>query len=106
MLDKLNFERSTTISFFETVIRILGGLAAAADLSGDAALAAKAVDLADRLLPAFSSSPTGAGQGGREGWARARCCCWRAWRRNGHMACCVAVVVAAHPACSSLGLQP
>ncbi|KAI7835449.1 hypothetical protein COHA_010654 [Chlorella ohadii] len=59
VLDKLNFERSTTISFFETVIRILGGLAAAADLSGDAALAAKAVDLADRLLPAFSSSPTG-----------------------------------------------
>lgn len=58
MIEKLDFERGATISFFETVIRILGGLAAAADLSGDAALAAKAVDLGERLLPAFST-PTG-----------------------------------------------
>ena len=38
---------------------ILGGLLAAHDLSGDPALAVKAQDLADRLLPAFDSAPTG-----------------------------------------------
>lgn len=43
---------------------ILGGLAAAHDLSGDEALGLKAKDLADRLLPAFDSAPTGR---------------WRAW---------------------------
>lgn len=48
---------------------ILGGLAAAHDLSGDDALAAKAKDLADRLLPAFDSAPTGGwvGVGGVQG---------------------------------------
>lgn len=61
MVGKLDFEHSTTVSFFETVIRILGGLAAAHDLSGDAQLGEKAKDLADRLLPAFDSAPTGAG---------------------------------------------
>lgn len=71
MIEKLDFERSTTISFFETVIRILGGLAAAADLSGDAALATKAVDLGERLLPAFST-PTGAQQP-EKGWGRDGC---------------------------------
>jgi hypothetical protein len=60
VVEKLSFERNTTVSFFETVIRILGGLAAAHDLSGDAALGDKARDLADRLLPAFDSAPTGA----------------------------------------------
>ena len=55
----MNFEQTTTVSFFETVIRILGGLAAAHDLSGDAALGDKARDLADRLLPAFDAAPTG-----------------------------------------------
>lgn len=60
VVEKLDFERGGTVSFFETVIRILGGLAAAADLSGDARLGAKAADLAGRLLPAFSSTPTGA----------------------------------------------
>lgn len=60
MEGKLDFEKvSGSVSFFETVIRILGGLASAADLSGDTMLAAKAQDLADRLLPAFESNPTG-----------------------------------------------
>ncbi|EFN55104.1 hypothetical protein CHLNCDRAFT_24374 [Chlorella variabilis] len=59
VVGKLDFEHSTTVSFFETVIRILGGLAAAHDLSGDAQLGEKAKDLADRLLPAFDSAPTG-----------------------------------------------
>lgn len=58
-MEKLKFDRGGTISFFETVIRILGGLAAAHDLSGDPRLGAKAQDLADRLLPAFKSAPTG-----------------------------------------------
>jgi mannosyl-oligosaccharide alpha-1,2-mannosidase len=39
--------------------RILGGLAAAHDLSGDPLLGDKAKDLADRLLPAFDAAPTG-----------------------------------------------
>ena len=93
-MENLNFERGGTVSFFETVIRILGGLASAADLSGDARLATKAADLADRLLPAFQSAPTGArrqraavlscgrctrlwaGAAGRRAWrhrTRARC---------------------------------
>ncbi|PSC71105.1 mannosyl-oligosaccharide 1,2-alpha-mannosidase MNS1-like [Micractinium conductrix] len=59
VVQKLDFEQHSTISFFETVIRILGGLLAAHDLSGDPALAVKAQDLADRLLPAFDSAPTG-----------------------------------------------
>ncbi|KAL4437567.1 hypothetical protein ABPG77_003548 [Micractinium sp. CCAP 211/92] len=60
VMQKLDFDKvSGSVSFFETVIRILGGLAAAHDLSGDDALAAKAKDLADRLLPAFDSAPTG-----------------------------------------------
>lgn len=41
------------------VIRLLGGLAAAHDLSGDEELRLKAIDLADRLLPAFEAAPTG-----------------------------------------------
>ena len=60
VLGKLDFEQASTVSFFETVIRILGGLAAAHDLSGDPRLGAKAADLAERLAPAFTSSPTGA----------------------------------------------
>ena len=73
MVQNLDFQRNATISFFETVIRVLGGLAAAADLSGDAQLVAKAVDLADRLLPAFSSAPTGAPSAGQRPCMAAPC---------------------------------
>lgn len=38
----------------QVVIRLLGGLLSAHDLSGDPAMLDKAEDLADRLLPAFA----------------------------------------------------
>jgi len=47
-----------TVSVFETAIRVVGGLAAAADASGDARLGSLAVDAARRLLPAFDT-PSG-----------------------------------------------
>ena len=55
----LTFSESTNISFFEIVIRVLGGLISAHQLTGDALLLEKARDLADRLMPAFSTSSTG-----------------------------------------------
>ncbi|CAG8496247.1 8799_t:CDS:10 [Paraglomus occultum] len=48
----------TAISLFETVIRYLGGLLSAYELSGERLLLQKAIDLADALTPAFST-PTG-----------------------------------------------
>ncbi|KAJ3213850.1 Mannosyl-oligosaccharide 1,2-alpha-mannosidase IA [Clydaea vesicula] len=47
------FERELTVSFFETVIRIVGGLIGAYELSNEKILIDTAVNLADRLLPAF-----------------------------------------------------
>ncbi|KAA1129581.1 hypothetical protein PGTUg99_030524 [Puccinia graminis f. sp. tritici] len=44
------------ISFFETVIRYLGGLLSAYDLSGDKLMLQRAEDLAEWLLPAFGTS--------------------------------------------------
>jgi mannosyl-oligosaccharide alpha-1,2-mannosidase len=46
------------VSVFETSIRLVGGLLSAHLACGEAALLAKARDLADRLLPAFAT-PTG-----------------------------------------------
>ena len=43
---------------FETTIRVLGGLLAAHDLSGDEMYVEKCVELAKRLEPAFAT-PTG-----------------------------------------------
>lgn len=51
---------SGTVSFFEATIRVVGGLASASQLSGDAALGGLGADLAGRLLPAFTWAPTGA----------------------------------------------
>jgi len=44
------------ISFFETVIRYLGGLISAYDLSGDDLMLQRAEDLAEWILPAFGTS--------------------------------------------------
>ena len=46
------------MSTFETTIRMLGGLLAAFDLSGEQVFLTKATDLGNRLLPAFKT-PTG-----------------------------------------------
>lgn len=54
----LDFDVDGELSVFETSIRLVGGLLSAHHACGDAALLAKAKDLADRLLPAFDT-PTG-----------------------------------------------
>ncbi|KAI8967118.1 glycoside hydrolase [Mycotypha africana] len=52
----LDFEKHQDVNVFETTIRVLGGLLAAYHLSGnDPVYLEKAVDLGDRLLPAFHS---------------------------------------------------
>ncbi|KAF8808192.1 glycoside hydrolase family 47 protein [Phlegmacium glaucopus] len=57
--DKLSFERNDTFSVFETTIRVLGGLLSAYHLSGgDSLYLEKAIELADRMLPAFNT-PSG-----------------------------------------------
>lgn len=50
-----NFDRSTYVSVFETNIRVVGGLLAAYDLTDTKVFLDKARDMADRLLPAFST---------------------------------------------------
>ena len=50
-----NFDRSTFVSVFETNIRVVGGLLAAYDLTDTKVFLDKARDMADRLLPAFST---------------------------------------------------
>lgn len=50
--DAQDYDAST----FETTIRYLGGLIAAHDLSKDDLYLQKAVELADRLMPAFRTS--------------------------------------------------
>ena len=54
----LDFEIELECSLFEVIIRVLGGLVSAHQLSGDKLLLARADDLADRLLPAFDT-PSG-----------------------------------------------
>jgi hypothetical protein len=56
----LNFNRNASVHVFETIIRLVGGLLSGYHATGDAVLLTKARDLADRLLPAFTKSPTGA----------------------------------------------
>ncbi|MDQ1657643.1 MAG: hypothetical protein QOD41_2726 [Cryptosporangiaceae bacterium] len=56
----LNFNRNASVGVFETIIRMVGGLLSGYHATGDAGLLAKAKDLGDRLLPAFTKSPTGA----------------------------------------------
>jgi len=48
-----------TMSFFESTIRLLGGLLAAHDLSGHQIFLDKALDLGSRILPAFDGWHTG-----------------------------------------------
>ena len=54
--DELTFDKDVSVSFFETVIRDLGGLLAAYALTGDRAFVAKADDLGERLVPAFRTT--------------------------------------------------
>ncbi|GIY38434.1 endoplasmic reticulum mannosyl-oligosaccharide 1,2-alpha-mannosidase [Caerostris extrusa] len=54
--EKLNFNVNKDVNFFETTIRVLGGLLSAFHLSKDSVFLEKAVDLANRLMPGFRSS--------------------------------------------------
>ena len=51
-------------SFFEAVIRVLGGLLSAHDLSGDRVFLTLAARLGDKLVPNFDATATGE----REAW--------------------------------------
>ena len=52
-------ESAQTISFFETTIRVLGGLLAAHDLTGRALFLEKAEDLGARIAPVFQGTASG-----------------------------------------------
>lgn len=56
----LNFEGHYRISLFETTIRIVGGLLSAYDLSADQLFLDKAKIIADKLMPAFDVTSSGA----------------------------------------------
>jgi len=58
ILEKLSFDKAIEVQVFEVNIRLLGGLLSAYQLDGDARFLVLAIDLANRLLPAFDS-PTG-----------------------------------------------
>jgi mannosyl-oligosaccharide alpha-1,2-mannosidase len=55
----LNFNVNASFQVFETNIRMLGGLLSAYHCVGERRLLDLAIDLANRLLPAFTRSPTG-----------------------------------------------
>ena len=57
--DNLSFDVDGDFQVFEAVIRLVGGLIAGHLATGEPSLLALARDLADRLLPAFTKSPTG-----------------------------------------------
>jgi hypothetical protein len=58
LVDHLSFDKDISVSNFEITIRLLGGLLALHQMTGDARLLGKAEDLGRRLMPAFNS-PTG-----------------------------------------------
>jgi Glycosyl hydrolase family 47 len=55
----LNFDIDGDFHVFEAIIRVLGGLITGFQATGNQKLLALAVDFTDRLLPAFTKSPTG-----------------------------------------------
>lgn len=57
--DRLDFDVDADFHVFETTIRLVGGLLAGYLATGDRGLLERCTDLTDRLLPAFSKSPTG-----------------------------------------------
>jgi hypothetical protein len=58
--DNLDVAQDAPVQVFETIIRLVGGLLSGHLATKDATLLALARELADRLLPAFTKSPTGA----------------------------------------------
>jgi mannosyl-oligosaccharide alpha-1,2-mannosidase len=60
IVDNLTFDVDGDVQMFETNIRMVGGLLAGYYATGEKRLLELAQDLADRLLPCFTKSPTGA----------------------------------------------
>ncbi|HZO93479.1 MAG TPA: glycoside hydrolase family 47 protein [Candidatus Baltobacteraceae bacterium] len=60
VLDNLRFDVDGDVQMFEAVIRLVGGLLAGYAATGEKALLERARECADRLLPCFTKSPTGA----------------------------------------------
>ncbi|HVS33094.1 MAG TPA: glycoside hydrolase family 47 protein, partial [Thermoanaerobaculia bacterium] len=58
IIERLSFDKDIEVKNFEIVIRILGGLLSAYEMTGDRELLRLADDLGTRLLPVFDS-PTG-----------------------------------------------
>ena len=58
VVDSLDFNVDIDAKIFEVNIRILGGLLSMYELSGNEKVLQKAIDFADRMMPAFGS-PTG-----------------------------------------------
>jgi len=56
ILSKLSFNVDDRVQVFEITIRLLGGLQSAYELDGDKRFLALALDLANRLLPAFNTA--------------------------------------------------
>uniref|UniRef100_A0A1I8EP20 alpha-1,2-Mannosidase n=1 Tax=Wuchereria bancrofti TaxID=6293 RepID=A0A1I8EP20_WUCBA len=54
--ESLSFEKNRFVSFFETTIRVLGGLLSAYHLSGDQMFVHRAQDLGSRLAAAYATS--------------------------------------------------
>uniref|UniRef100_A0A7I4KJW6 alpha-1,2-Mannosidase n=1 Tax=Brugia malayi TaxID=6279 RepID=A0A7I4KJW6_BRUMA len=54
--ESLSFEKNRFVSFFETTIRVLGGLLSAYHLSGDQMFVHRAEDLGSRLAAAYATS--------------------------------------------------
>lgn len=59
VVNDLSFDIDANFQVFETIIRLEGGLLSAYHASRNPGVLAKARDLADRVLPAFTQSPTG-----------------------------------------------
>lgn len=58
IFQKLSFSKDMYVQVFEVTIRLMGGLIAAYQMDGDEQFLYRAIDLANRLLPAFDT-PTG-----------------------------------------------
>ena len=56
----LTFDVDVEVSMFEAMIRLVGGLIAGFKATGDTLFLTRARDIADRLMPCFVKSPTGA----------------------------------------------
>ena len=55
VMDSLDFDKDIFVKVFEVNIRVLGGLLSMYQLSGNPAILDKAIDFANRLMPAFRS---------------------------------------------------